>query len=44
MIEWIFFDLGSTLLDEEDAYVHYINQCVRTLNLLGLKVTVESYS
>lgn len=28
MIEWIFFDLGSTLLDEEAAYGYYIDKCV----------------
>ncbi|HFI0173916.1 TPA: HAD family hydrolase [Streptococcus suis] len=43
MIEWIFFDLGSTLLDEEVAYRYYIKRCVKKLQLLGIEVSEQSY-
>ncbi|MDQ8764784.1 HAD family hydrolase [Streptococcus ruminantium] len=35
MMEWIFFDLSSTLLDEEEAYSHYVKECVKRLQFLG---------
>ncbi|HEL1618996.1 TPA: HAD family hydrolase [Streptococcus suis] len=43
MIEWIFFDLGSTLLDEEAAYGFYIDRCVKKLQSLAIEVSVDSY-
>ena len=43
MIEWIFFDLGSTLLDEEAAYGYYIDKCVKKLESLDLEVSSDSY-
>lgn len=43
MIEWIFFDLGSTLLDEEDAYGYYIDRCVKKLQSLDIEVSADSY-
>ena len=43
MIEWLFFDLGSTLLDEEVAYRYYIKRCVKKLQLLGIEVSAPSY-
>ncbi|HFI0403577.1 TPA: HAD family hydrolase [Streptococcus suis] len=43
MIEWIFFDLGSTLLDEEDAYGYYIDKCVKKLQSLAIEVSSDSY-
>ncbi|HEM6113032.1 TPA: HAD family hydrolase [Streptococcus suis] len=43
MIECIFFDLGSTLLDEEVAYRYYIKRCVKKLLLLGIEVSEQSY-
>lgn len=38
-----FFDLGSTLLDEEVAYRYYIKRCVKKLLLLGIEVSEQSY-
>ncbi|HFU4122555.1 TPA: HAD family hydrolase [Streptococcus suis] len=43
MIEWIFFDLGSTLLDEESAYSYYIDKCVKKLQSLDIEVSADSY-
>ncbi|HEM3682831.1 TPA: HAD family hydrolase [Streptococcus suis] len=43
MIEWIFFDLGSTLLDEEAAYRFYIDKCVKKLQSLDIEVSADSY-
>ncbi|HFR3539479.1 TPA: HAD family hydrolase [Streptococcus suis] len=43
MIEWIFFDLGSTLLDEEAAYGFYIDKCVKKLESLDIEVSSDSY-
>ncbi|HFI0631647.1 TPA: HAD family hydrolase [Streptococcus suis] len=43
MIEWIFFDLGSTLLDEEVAYRFYIDKCVKKLQSLDIEVSADSY-
>ncbi|HFI2692537.1 TPA: HAD family hydrolase [Streptococcus suis] len=43
MIEWIFFDLGSTLLDEEAAYGYYIDKCVKKLDSLDIEVSSDSY-
>lgn len=43
MVEWIFFDLGSTLLDEEDAYGNYIDRCVKKLQSLAIEVSSDSY-
>ncbi|HFI0404235.1 TPA: HAD family hydrolase [Streptococcus suis] len=43
MIEWIFFDLGSTLLDEEAAYGFYIDKCVKKLQSLDMEVSADSY-
>ncbi|HFU4451721.1 TPA: HAD family hydrolase [Streptococcus suis] len=43
MIEWIFFDLGSTLLDEEAAYGYYIDKCVKKLESLDIEVSPDSY-
>ena len=38
VIRWIFFDIGSTLVDEEEAYRHRVRDMIR-----GTPVTVEQY-
>ncbi|NQM12877.1 HAD-IA family hydrolase [Streptococcus suis] len=43
MIEWIFFDLGSMLLDEEATYGYYIDKCVKKLESLDIEVSSDSY-
>lgn len=43
MIKWIFFDLGSTLLDEELAYREYTEECVKMLDSLGMDISVSVY-
>ena len=43
MIKWLLFDLGSTLLDEEEAYKRYTKNCVRKLRVLGIDLSVEVY-
>ena len=37
-IKWIFFDIGSTLVDEEEAYRHRIRDMIR-----GTSVTFEQF-
>ncbi len=37
-IRWIFFDVGSTLVEEEEAYRHRVRDMIR-----GTPVTVEQY-
>lgn len=43
MVEWIFFDLGSTLLDEDRAYEEYRRRCVEELRGLGLEISLDAY-
>ncbi|HFI0186988.1 TPA: hypothetical protein ACGO9B_000581 [Streptococcus suis] len=43
MIKWIFFDLDSTLLDEELAYREYTEECVKMLGSLGMDIFVSVY-
>ena len=38
-IRWIFFDIGSTLVDEEEAYHHRIRDMIR-----GTLITFEQFS
>lgn len=38
-IRWIFFDIGSTLVDEEEAYNHRIRDMIR-----GTSITFEQFS
>ena len=38
-IRWIFFDIGSTLVDEEEAYHHRIRDMIR-----GTPITFEQFS
>ena len=38
-IRWVFFDIGSTLMDEEDAYNHRIRDMIQ-----GTHVTFEQFS
>ncbi len=37
-IDWVFFDIGSTLVDEEKAYAHRIRDMIR-----GTPVTFDSF-
>ena len=38
-IRWVFFDIGSTLVDEEEAYKHRIRDMIR-----GTPITCEQFS
>lgn len=38
MIKWIFFDVGSTLVDETDAYDHRVRDMVA-----GTGITFEEF-
>ena len=38
-IRWIFFDIGSTLVDEEEAYNHRIRDMIQ-----GTSITFEQFS
>ena len=37
-IRWIFFDIGSTLVDEEEAYKHRIRDMIE-----GTSVTLDQF-
>lgn len=37
-IEWLFFDMGSTLIDETVAYTHRVEETVQNTN-----ITVEQF-
>ncbi|MBO4419393.1 MAG: HAD-IA family hydrolase [Oscillospiraceae bacterium] len=37
-LHWVFFDIGSTLVDEEEAYRHRVRDMIR-----GTDVTLEQY-
>jgi len=43
MIEWIFFDVGDTLVNEEKCYNDHFEKCCASLNKLGISVTVPEY-
>lgn len=38
MRDWVFFDIGSTLVDEEEAYRHRIRDMIR-----GTSVSFEQF-
>lgn len=37
-VKWLFFDLGSTLIDETEAYKYRVNECIE-----GSNVTFEEF-
>ncbi|WP_242258577.1 HAD family hydrolase [Streptococcus thoraltensis] len=39
MLNWIFFDVGSTLVDETEAYQRFAHRCARSLSSHGKQVT-----
>lgn len=43
MKQWIFFDLGSTLIDERETYKLFQERCVRELHAAGCCVTAEAF-
>ena len=34
MLKWIFFDVGSTLVDETEAYDHRVREMIAGTNIL----------
>ncbi|MGT2754189.1 hypothetical protein [Streptococcus ovis] len=43
MKQWIFFDLGSTLIDERETYRFFQERCVRELHVAGCCVTAKDF-
>lgn len=43
MKQWIFFDLGSTLIDERETYRLFQERCVRELHAAGCCVTAKDF-
>lgn len=43
MIEWIFFDVGETLVDESDCYNEHFEKCCVSLNKLNIPITSFEY-
>lgn len=41
MRKWIFFDLGSTLINEEKAYEAFVNRCQQALDEAGCFISRE---
>lgn len=42
-MDWLFFDIGSTLVDESLALDDFINRCILVLNKEGIVVSKEEY-
>ncbi len=43
MKKWIFFDVGSTLVDERETYRLFSKRCVETLSSAGRVVTLDEF-
>ncbi|MBF0818041.1 HAD family hydrolase [Streptococcus acidominimus] len=43
MLSWIFFDVGSTLVDETLTYQRFANECSMTLREYGKEVTAADF-
>ena len=43
MIDWLFFDIGSTLVEEKQALDDFVNRCVEKLVQVGIKVSYADY-
>lgn len=43
MIEWIFFDVGETLVDESKCYHDHFEKCCVSLNKLNIPITSSEY-
>lgn len=41
--KWLFFDIGSTLIDEKLAYQDFIKRCVNQLYETGMEVDEQSF-
>lgn len=44
MIKWLFFDLGSTLIDESDCEAYRFSDLLKQSNLLSEEALTEKYS
>jgi HAD superfamily hydrolase (TIGR01509 family) len=42
-VDWLFFDIGSTLVDETDAYDCWVTNAVEALAAQGISVTRDTY-
>ena len=43
MVDWLFFDIGSTLVDERQALDDFVNRCVEKLAQGGIIVSTAAY-
>ena len=43
LIDWLFFDIGSTLVDESQALDDFVNRCVEKLAQGGIIVSTAAY-
>ena len=43
LIDWLFFDIGSTLVEEKQALDDFVNRCVEKLVQVGIKVSYADY-
>ena len=43
LIDWLFFDIGSTLVDESQALDDFVNRCVEKLAQGGVIVSTAAY-
>mgnify|MGYP003584444509 FL=1 len=43
LIYWLFFDIGSTLVEEKQALDDFVNRCVEKLVQVGIKVSYADY-
>ena len=43
VIDWLFFDIGSTLVDESQSLTDFVNRCVEKLAQGGIIVPTAAY-
>ena len=43
VIDWLFFDIGSTLVDESQSLTDFVNRCVEKLAQGGVIVSTAAY-
>ena len=43
MLKWIFFDIGSTLVDEKKSYWAFAERCSSCLKTVGVNITAQNF-
>ncbi|MGT2755554.1 HAD family hydrolase [Streptococcus ovuberis] len=43
MLKWVFFDIGSTLVDEEEAYQDFVKRCIERSSQYGIEISSKIF-